>query len=179
MLICSMPTLSPLHVMICLSWLLVPPIGFPCFYAYLHACFMFMHEFCLLMCFLCSNTMELWTFDPKLHLSFKDTPFLFDNMLVCLILCLSCLLPYAMLVMLVCFMLCLLASIGLSSFTFSLHSFSIFLVSFFVIYWLVCLCLCMYPHGARAQPLKCKQEGQGCKHEGVNPKRAMFSRLKA
>ena len=126
--ICSMPTLSPLHVMICLSCLLVPPIGFPCFYAYLHACFMFMHESCLLMYHPCSNTMELWIFDPNVHLSFKDTPIFFYNMLVCLILCLSHLLPYAMLV---CFTLCLLASIRLSSFTFSLHSFSIFLVPLF------------------------------------------------
>ena len=151
--ICSMPTLSPLHMIICLSCLLVPPIGFPCFYAYLHACFMFMHESCLLMCHPCSYTMELWTFDPNLHLSFKDTPFLFDNMLVCLILCSSCLLPYAMLVMLVCFMLCLCYACLPPLGSLPLHFLYIpFLSSLFLsllVYWLVCLCLCMYPHEAR------------------------------
>jgi len=33
---------------------------------------MSMHESCLLVCCPCFNTLKLWTFDPNLHLSFKN-----------------------------------------------------------------------------------------------------------
>ena len=87
--------------------------------------YVFMHESCLPVCCPHFNTMKLWTFDPNLHLSLKNTTFclpfclfvffLFACFPVCLLAflssCLSygssCLLPYTMHVMsiiLICFM---------------------------------------------------------------------------
>ena len=60
----------------------VDPLFFRCIYAYFHQ---FMHESCLLMCRPCFNTMELWTFDPNLHLSLVDTTF---YLLSCVFACL-------------------------------------------------------------------------------------------
>ena len=62
--------------------------------------YMSMHEFCLLVCHPCFNTMKLWTFDPNLHLSLMDTTFcllshLFASFLVSLL---------TMSIMLICFM---------------------------------------------------------------------------
>ena len=37
--------------------------------------YMSMHEFCLLVCCPCFNTMKLWTSDPNLHLSLANTTF--------------------------------------------------------------------------------------------------------
>ena len=68
--------------------------------------YMFMHEFYLLVCRPCFNTMKLWTFNPNLHLSLMDTTFclpfyLFVFFLVCLLACLfaflhSCFFIYLM-----------------------------------------------------------------------------------
>ena len=84
--------------------------------------YMFMHESCLLVCRPCFNTLQLWTFDPNLHLSLINTTFCFPSCFVCLFICffvclpdflfvcascLSYLLPHAMLamsIMFICFM---------------------------------------------------------------------------
>ena len=58
-----------------------------------------MHEFCLLMCRPCFNTMKSCTIDPNLHLSLVDATFLCVLLLVCLfvylftslLVCLPCL----------------------------------------------------------------------------------------
>ena len=49
--------------------------------------YMFMHESCLLVCRPCFNTIKLWTFDPNLHLSLADTPFV-CFLACCLLVCL-------------------------------------------------------------------------------------------
>ena len=119
--------------------------------------YMSMHESCLLVCRPYFNTMNLWTFDPNLHLSLMDTTIC---LLSCLFACfLTCLLAFLFLCLpcLSClFVLCLLHM----HFAF-FPSIACLLVS--------CLCLCMYTHGARmygvrAQSLKRKQKGRRCKH---------------
>ena len=119
--------------------------------------YMSMHESCLLVCRPYFNTMNLWTFDPNLHLSLTDTTIC---LLSCLFACfLTCLLAFLFLCLpcLSClFVLCLLHM----HFAF-FPSIACLLVS--------CLCLCMYTHGAmtygvRAQSLKRKQKGRRCKH---------------
>jgi len=112
---------------------------------------MSMHKSFLLVCRPCFNTMELWTFDPNLHLSLTNTTFclvsfLFVFLLVCLhSCCYACHVYHAYLLYV--------------SFTCSLHlfpSFARLLVS--------CLCLCIYTHEARtpearARSPRCKQKG--------------------
>ena len=74
--------------------------------------YMSMHEYCLLVCCPCFNTMKLWTFDPNLHLSLTNTSFcslscLFTLLLVCLPFCLfACFIALllAMPIMPLCFM---------------------------------------------------------------------------
>ena len=60
--------------------------------------YMFMHESCLLVCHLCFNTIEPWTFNPNLNLSLADTTFcLFSRLCApfCLFVCyLACLLSH-------------------------------------------------------------------------------------
>ena len=50
--------------------------------------YMSMHESCLLVCRPCFNTMQLWTFDPNLHLSLMDTTFCMFSCSFSLFLCL-------------------------------------------------------------------------------------------
>ena len=118
--------------------------------------YMFMHEFCLLVCCWYFNTMKLWTSNPNLHLSPVGTTFclpfcLFVFFLVCLLACLpSCFLVCLFILWLVmsptiCYACHIYHPYLLyASFTCSLHLFpsiACLLVS--------CLCLCMYTHEAR------------------------------
>ena len=113
------------------------------------------------------NTMELWTLDPKLHLSSQDTTF-------CLITCLLappcaqhvCLPPFDPFVSM--FFACFLSSLLLS-----------WLVRWLVSVFLACTRMEQRMLRARARPPRCKQKGQRRKHEGTSPKRAIFSRLEA
>ena len=45
--------------------------------------YMFVHEFCFLVCHPCFNTMKSWTLDPNLHFSLAGTPFCVFSLLVC------------------------------------------------------------------------------------------------
>ena len=74
--------------------------------------YMFMHESCLPVCYLCFNIMKLWTFDPNLHLSLTDTTF-------CL---LSCLFVFSLVCLFACFLISLL--VCHSYFIFSFHCLS-------------------------------------------------------
>ena len=98
---------------------------------------MSMHELCLLVCRPCLNTMKLWTFDPKLHLSLADTTFC---LLSCLFACLLaslfvCLLVRLLILLLVispatcyacfaCMLVCFYTHYALSMHLFSFHCLS-------------------------------------------------------
>ena len=84
----------PLHVMMCLPCLFMPPVGFLCIFTIF--VYMVMHESCLPVCCPCFNTMKLWTFDPNLHLSLTNTTF-------CLF---SCLFFFSFVCSLSCFFAC-------------------------------------------------------------------------
>ena len=91
--------------------------------------YMSMHESYLLVCHQCFNTMELWTFDPNLHLSLMDTTFclfpcLFPFLLVCLLSCYIC--HVYLLYLLYAFLLC------------SLHLFLPWLVFWFLVFAFTC-----------------------------------------
>ena len=94
------------------------------FCASLHACaYMSIHEYCLLVCHPCFNTMKLWT--PHFVCFLACLPYcLFACTLVSLL---------AMSIMLICFM-----------------PFRMLFTSFLSIACLLvsCYCLCMYTHGA-------------------------------
>ena len=80
--------------------------------------YMSMHKSCLLVCCPFFNTMMLWTFDPKLHLSLADTTF-------CLLVCLlACLLPFLFL-----FLPCLSCLSALCLFSYDLCFFSFYCLS--------------------------------------------------
>ena len=127
--------------------------------------YMSMHEFCLLMCRSCFNTIKLWTFDPNLHLSPADTTFcllfhLFAFLLAFLLLCLPCILCLSALCLFIC---------------------SLYLFLPLLVYKFSCLCLCMYTHGvrtheARAWSPRRKQKRRVRKHVDIR-RAAMFSRL--
>ena len=142
--------------------------------------YMFMHESCLLVCRPCFNTMELWTFDPSLHLSLVNTTF------CCFFACLlSC--PLAFLFV------CL--SLFVMSLSHAMHIVSILLVcfapfayylciSFFplLVYWFLVFA---YPctHiartlGARAWSPRCKRKGRKVKHVDLSQEVA-FSRFRS
>ena len=119
-----------------------------------------MHESCLLVCRPCFNIMNLWIFDPNLHLSLVDTTFclLFACLVAFLLLCLPCLS-------------CLSALCLFHMLFASFPSIACLLVS--------CLCLCMYTYGARmlgarVESPRCRQKGHGCKHVDIS-QAAMFS----
>ena len=83
-----------------------------------------MHEFCLLVCCPCFNTMKLWTFDPNLLLLLTDTTFclLFACLLAFQLLCLPCLSCLFALCLFIC----------------SLHLFLPLLVCWFLVYTFAC-----------------------------------------
>ena len=115
---------------------------------------MSMHESCLLVCHPCLNTMKLWTFNPNLHLSLADTTF-------CLLSCFfACHVHHAYLLY--------------ASFICSMHLF--LSIACLLVSW---LCLCIYTHRVKthrvkAQSLKHKQKGWGCKHVDIS-QATMFS----
>ena len=101
--------------------------------------YMIMHESCLLVCHPYFNTMKSWTFDPNLHLSLADTPFMCFPCLFALFACWLAflILSHAMLaisILLVCF----------ATLCFYLCFFLPLLVC-----WFSYLCLCIYAYGAR------------------------------
>ena len=147
-------------VSVCLLYTLLLPVR--CWYAclayfaspiwlFLLLCtlaYMFMHKS---VCCPYSNPMELWTLDPKLHLSSWDTPLLFDNMFVC-----PCLASFP--------------NLSLACFSF---------ICFFACL-LFCLCMYTQGArilGARVRLPRCKQKGQGWKQKDASPQRAMIRRL--
>ena len=152
--------------MICLPCLFVPSLAF---YASLHACYMSMHESCLLVCRPYFNSMKPSTFDPNLHLCLTDTPLVcfLASLSLCLFACFLASL-FAIPIMLICFM-----------------PFHMLFASFpsIVCQLVSCLCLCMYTHGARtygamARSPRQSKKGQGCKHVDLGQV-AVFSRFRS
>ena len=111
---------------------------------------MSMHESCLVVCRPCFNIMNLWIFDPNLHLSLVDTTFclLFACLVAFLLLCLPCLS-------------CLSALCLFHMLFASFPCIACLLASF------LCLCMCTLEartHEAKARSPKRKQKGRGCEH---------------
>ena len=139
------PSRFPLHAIICLPCLFVPPVGFICIFT------------CLLICsciwvFLAS-VLSVLKHNEVMDIRSKPTfvprgyhlLFVFFFFFTCLL---------AMHIVLICFM-----------------PFYMFVTYFpFIDFLLVsCHCLCMYAHrvrtlGARARSPRCKQKGSGCEH---------------
>ena len=174
---CTLPFSAPHDAM--LTMLICATCWFS-MYLYTLA-YMFMHEFCLLVCHPCFNTMKLWTFDPNLHFSLTDTTLC---LLSCLFACFLVCLPSSSLAYLVaCHVSCLLCLLHLYACLFYTHC-ALFMHLFLSIACLLdsCLCLCMYTHvakthGARAWSPKRKQKGRRCKHVDIS-QAAMFSRFR-
>ena len=116
-----------------------------------------MHESCL-----------LWKFDPNLHLSLVDTTFR--------------LLSYLFAFLLVCSLCCFFACHAYDAYPLYAFSYALCIFSFHCLSAsFFCLCLCMHTHGARtlgarAQSLRRKQKGRGCKHADIS-QAALFSRF--
>ena len=89
--------------------------------------YMSMHEFCLLVCRPCFNTMKLWISDPNLHFSPHGHHLLFAFSLVCLF---GCLLAFQLL--------CLPCLSTLCIFICSLHLFLLLLVCQFLVFAFAC-----------------------------------------
>ena len=75
--VCTLPFSAPCDDMLAM---VVCATRWPSMHFYTLA-YISMHEFYLLVCRPCFNTMKLWTSDPNLHLSLADTT------LVCLLSC--------------------------------------------------------------------------------------------
>ena len=125
--------------------------------------YMFMHESCLLVCRPCFNTIKLWTFDPNLHFSLADTPF------VCFLAC--------------CLLVCLLAFLFFTCHAY--HAYPLCAFSYaFCIFSFHCLSigflsLPLHVHTwsndawSWARFARCKQKGRKC--EQVNISQAVVS----
>ena len=134
--------------------------------------YLFMHEFCLLVCHPYFNTMKLWTFDPNLHLPSWTPPF------VCFLACLpSRLFAFSLVCLLSCFFACHVYHAYLLSCLLDAS----FMCSFIACLLASSLYLYMYTHearthGARARSPKRKQKRRGCEHINISQV-AVFSRL--
>ena len=188
-LLYAYPFLTPCDDM--LPSLACAPFAFLCFYASLHACLLTssslvptiscrftpvfdtrdpesLQELCLMasVCRPYSNTMELWTLDPNLHLSSQDTTF-------CLI---TCLLAHCVLSLFVCPRLALLLVCSLHAFYLSFY----LLCSFLGLSTSLFPCL-LHVHAWSKGRLEQGHDLLGTSKKGkdASPKSAMFSRLEA